>query len=54
VAHLVFDIDGDYIRAAAWRNAGFERELGILIVCHKRWVQAKGLEGAAREVPELR
>ena len=34
-AHLLFDIDGDEVGAAVGRRAAFERELGILIVCHK-------------------
>ncbi len=34
-AHLLFDIDGNEARAVAgWRTA-IERELGILIVCHR-------------------
>jgi hypothetical protein len=44
-AHLVFDVDGNDIGTAMRRATSFERELWILIVCHKRWVQAKGLEG---------
>ena len=34
-AHLLFDIDGDEVGAAVGRRAAFEREQGILIVCHR-------------------
>ncbi len=46
-AHLLFDIDGDEV--AAGRNAAIERELGVLIVCH-RGFQAR--RKAAKEVPD--
>ena len=34
-AHLLFDVHGEKVGAAVGRRAAFERELGILIVCHK-------------------
>jgi hypothetical protein len=47
-AHLLFDVDGNEVRAAVGRGTTFERELGVLIVCHRgflsrgkaaRWVR---------------
>jgi hypothetical protein len=32
-AHLLFDIDGDEV--AAGRDTAIERELGVLVVCHR-------------------
>ena len=34
-AHLLFNVDGNEVGAAAGRRAAIERELGILIVCHR-------------------
>ena len=44
-AHLLFDVDGDQVRAIR-RCAAIERELGILVVCHKVFVA----RGRATEV----
>ena len=39
-AHLLFDIDGDEVGAAG-RQAAIERELGVLIVCHRGFRSAQ-------------
>jgi hypothetical protein len=41
-AHLLFNVDGNEILAAG-RRSTFERELGILIVCHRfSWSSPEG------------
>ena len=47
-AHLLFDIDGDEICAAV-RRWSIERELGILIVCHRF---STGLQEGGKKGPE--
>ena len=48
-AHLLFDVDGDEVGAAAGRRTTFKRELGILIVCHRGF---SGPPQGGKKVPE--
>jgi hypothetical protein len=40
-AHLLLDVDGDHVRSAVWGRSAFERELWVLIVCHRVFVGSR-------------
>ena len=48
-AHLLFDVDGNEVGAAVGRSAAVERELGVLIVCHRGFLARRK---AARNGPD--
>jgi hypothetical protein len=51
-AHLLFDVHGEKVRAAVWRRAAFERELRVLIVCHRVFLSSP--EGGKKRSGESR
>ena len=50
-AHFLFDIHGEEVGTAARRSAAVKWELGILVVCHKRFLARSK---AAKTGPEMR